>query len=144
MIRLMLLGIFFLGTTANAADDLLSSVDTKNKVVYLDFWASWCGPCKDSFPWLNDIHEKYKDKGLVVIGINLDKDKHKAEAFLKDHSAKFRIIFNAEGDLAKKYGVKGMPYSVIIDKTGKIIHSHIGFHPDKTKEYVSTIEGALK
>ncbi len=116
----------------------------KGQVVYLDFWASWCGPCKESFPWLNQIQQKYKDKGLTVIGINLDKDKTNADEFLKSHPAVFKIIYNTQGDLAKKYGVKGMPFSVIIDKNGKILHSHIGFHMDKTNEYVQTIEGALK
>jgi thiol-disulfide isomerase/thioredoxin len=125
------------------ADDF--NIDAyKGKVVYIDFWASWCGPCKESFPWLNKIHQKYKDQGLVVVGINVDKEKSKADEFLKEHPAQFPIFFNADGSLAKKFGVKGMPYSVIIDKKGQVIHSHIGFHADKTSEYSNTLEGALK
>ena len=116
----------------------------KGKVVYLDFWASWCGPCKESFPWLNELHKKSKDKGLVIIGINLDKDKSKADAFLNQHPALFEIIFNPDGDLAKKYKVQGMPYTVILNKQGEVIDSHIGFHQDKAKDYEQIIEGALK
>ena len=63
----------------------------QNKVVYIDFWASWCGPCRKSFPWINAIQEKYKDKGLVVIGINLDKDIEKAKQFLKITPAQFSL-----------------------------------------------------
>lgn len=126
------------------ADGAFKAENYKGKVVYLDFWASWCGPCKESFPWLNQLQQKYKDKGLVIVGINLDKEKAKAESFLKDHPAQFEIIFNGEGTLAKQYGVKGMPYSVILGKNGEVLHSHIGFHSDKTAEYIKTIEGALK
>ncbi len=115
----------------------------KGKVVYIDFWASWCGPCKESFPWLNELQAKYKDK-LVIVGINLDKEKAKADEFLSATPAKFQILFNPEGQLAKRYNVKGMPYSVILDKDGKVIHTHIGFHKDKTAEYTQIIEGALK
>jgi thiol-disulfide isomerase/thioredoxin len=125
------------------ADDF--SIDSyKGKVVYLDFWASWCGPCKESLPWLNSIQKKYKDKNLVVVGINLDKDRAKADAFLSSHPADFPVFFNPQGDIAKLYGVKGMPFSAIIDKAGKVVHSHTGFNPEKTKEYISELEGVLK
>lgn len=142
--KFVFLTAFLLSQTLWAGTDPLANPELKGKVVYLDFWASWCGPCKESFPWLNQMQAKYKDKGLVIIGINMDKDPAKTEAFLKDTPAQFQIVSNPEGDLAKKYGVKGMPYSVIIDKNGKVIHSHIGFHSGKTKEYVDIIEGALK
>lgn len=139
----LLIFIFALIPSIVFAEDF-SIQKYQGQVVYIDFWASWCGPCKDSFPWLNQIHQKYKSKGLTIIGINLDKDKSKAEEFLKKNPALFPIIYNAEGNLAKQFHVKGMPYSVIIDKTGKVIHEHIGFHQDKTQEYIQTIEGALK
>jgi cytochrome c biogenesis protein CcmG, thiol:disulfide interchange protein DsbE len=142
--KIVLALLLMVSAPALADTDPLASGEYKGKVVYLDFWASWCGPCKESFPWLNEIHAKYKDKGFVVIGINLDKDKAKADEFLKSHAAQFPIVYNTEGDLAKKYGVKGMPYSIILDKGGKVLHSHIGFHKDKTKEYTDIIEGALK
>lgn len=138
------LSILILLMSFNASAESFSLENYKGKVVYLDFWASWCGPCKESFPWLNGIQSKYKDKNLVVIGINLDKDKSKADEFLKTHPANFPLFFNPEGNLAKQFGVKGMPFSVVIDKNGKVIHSHIGFNLDKTKEYTSMIEGALK
>jgi thiol-disulfide isomerase/thioredoxin len=118
--------------------------DYKGKVVYLDFWASWCGPCKESFPWLNEISAKYKDRGLVVVAVNLDKDREKADAFIKQHPPTFQMLFNSDGSIAKKYGVKGMPYAVILGKDGQVLHSHVGFHKDKTKEYIQALEGALK
>ena len=82
-----LLFSFLLLTTVQAQEsqwlDEFDLAQYENKVVYLDFWASWCGPCRKSFPWINAMQEKYKDKGLVVIGINLDADIEKAKQFLK-------------------------------------------------------------
>lgn len=136
--------VFVLLASFSAQAQEFSQESYKGQVLYIDFWASWCGPCKESFPWLNQMHKKFKDKGLTIVGINLDKDKSQADDFLKAHPALFPVFFNADGTLAKKYGVKGMPYTVIIDKNGKIIDSHIGFHADKTDQYIKIIEGALQ
>lgn len=139
----LFLSLLILFSSVAKAEDFQAE-KYKGKIVYLDFWASWCAPCKDSFPWLNQVQKKYQDKGVVVIGINVDKDKAKAEEFLKKIPAQFQIYYNADGTLAQKYKVQGMPFAVIIGKNGEVIHSHIGFHPDKTKEYEQIIEGALK
>ena len=134
--------ILFLTATARADDLHLEKYH--GQVVYLDFWASWCSPCKASFPWLNQTQKKFHDKGLVLIGINVDKDRAKADEFLKSVPAQFPIVYDPDGALPKKYGVQGMPYAIIIGRDGKIVHSHIGFHPDKTGEYEQAIQGALK
>lgn len=132
----LLILIILITSTANAQS--LGLNQYKDKVIYLDFWASWCAPCKESFPWLNKITKKHKD--LVVIGINLDKEQKDAEAFLKKYPADFKIIFNSSASLAKNYKVKGMPYSILIDKKGHIRHQHIGFSKDKSKNYTDKIE----
>lgn len=135
---------FHFGVTEVSGNGLKTLVAKSPLPIVCDFWASWCGPCKESFPWLNQIQQKYKDKGLVVIGINVDKEKQKADEFLKQNSASFPIIYNASGSLAKQFGVKGMPYSILIGKDGKQLHSHIGFQNSKAQEYSQIIEGALK
>ena len=99
----------------------------KGKVVYVDFWASWCKPCKKSFPWLNMMHEKYKDQGLVVLGINLDSEKEMADAFLLNIPAKFTVAYDPEGQSAKDFKVMGMPSSYLINREGYVIGSHVGF-----------------
>lgn len=113
----------------------------KGQVIYLDFWASWCAPCKESFPWLNEMTAKHP--GLKIIGINLDKNRADGESFLKKYPAQFEIVFNSSGSLAEKYKVKGMPYSVLIDKDGKEVFSHIGFSAEKAKTYTSEITKLL-
>jgi len=99
------------------------------KVVYVDFWASWCGPCAKSFPWLKAMHEQYAAKGLAIVAINLDKDRDKAEAFLAGHPAPFTVAFDPQGKTAEAYQVAGMPSSYLIDATGKIVLVHAGFEP---------------
>ncbi len=113
----------------------------KGKVVYVDFWASWCGPCKESFPWLNELTKKYPN--LKVVGVNLDKNKSDADAFLKKYPANFDVVFDSAGKSAEKYKVKGMPYSIIFDKEGKEVHSHIGFSNEKSKDYLAQIKSLL-
>jgi thiol-disulfide isomerase/thioredoxin len=87
----------------------------QGKVVVLDFWASWCGPCRRSFPWLNEMHTKYQQDGLVVIGVNLDARQEDAAEFLEDYPAEFKIYFDTDATLAFQYGIQAMPSSVVIE-----------------------------
>jgi len=113
----------------------------KGSVVYLDFWASWCGPCKESFPWLNEVARKYPQ--LKVVAINLDKNRSDADEFLKKYPATFEVLFDGPAKSAEKYKVKGMPYSIIFDKDGREVHSHIGFSKEKAKDYLLKIKVLL-
>lgn len=97
------------------------------KVVYLDFWASWCAPCRTSFPLLNGLHKKLKDQGFEVVAINLDEDKAKAEEFLKEIPVDFTILRDEKGEWSDKFVVESMPTSFIIDKQGVIQNIHKGF-----------------
>ena len=116
----------------------------KGKFVYVDFWASWCTPCLASFPWLNQVHEKYKTQNFVVVGVNVDKKKELAENFLAEHPAKFPVVYDPSGSLAKKYKVEGMPYSIVLDPNGNVVHRHTGFESDQTAAYNKAIEAVLK
>lgn len=117
----------------------LQLTDFRGKVVYVDFWASWCAPCRKSFPWLNEMQKKYKNKGLTIIGINLDKERQLADLFLKTSPANFHIVYDPEGKLASKYKLVGMPSAYLIDKQGKIQHTHVGFRPSKKQSYEDAI-----
>ncbi|NOQ76777.1 MAG: redoxin domain-containing protein [Methylococcaceae bacterium] len=105
----------------------------EGKVIYLDFWASWCPPCKESFPWMNEMQEKYQSQGLEVVTINLDANRNDAEKFLLENSTSFTVAFDTEGKTPLQYGIKGMPTSYLIDKKGNIAFQHEGFH-SKDKE----------
>ncbi len=112
----------------------------RGKVVYLDFWASWCTPCRKSFPWMNEIKQRYADQGLEIIAINLDKERKDSEAFLAATQPSFTIAFDPEGTTAVRYQVMGMPSSYLIDRNGQLHNSHIGFR-DKDK---AALEQQLK
>jgi thiol-disulfide isomerase/thioredoxin len=106
----------------------------KGKVIYLDFWASWCAPCRTSFPLLNKLHQKLKDKGFEVVAINLDEDKANAEKFLKEIPVDFTIVRDSTGEWSDKYVVESMPTSFIIDKQGVIQNIHHGFTSNDINE----------
>jgi cytochrome c biogenesis protein CcmG/thiol:disulfide interchange protein DsbE len=122
----------------------LSLADLKGKVVYLDFWASWCPPCRQSFPWMNEMETRYARQGLAVVAVNLDKDRTLAEKFLKEVPADFTVAFDPEGRVADSYHVPGMPSSFIIDRNGKIQVVHIGFQEKDSSDLEARLRSALR
>jgi len=117
----------------------------KGKVVIVDFWASWCGPCKDSFPVMNELQKKYADKGLVIIAINVDEESSDMKDFLKANAATFTVVRDAKQKLVAVAGIQTMPSSFILDDTGKVRFTHTGFHGAEThKAYEQQIESLLK
>ncbi len=115
----------------------------RNKVVYVDFWASWCKPCRKSFSFMNDMQTRYSKKGLEVIAINLDTDRKAAENFLRKHPAHFTVAFDPEGKTPASYHLKVMPTSYLIDRRGNIIKVHKGFKENQKLELEKTISSAL-
>ncbi|XOV81283.1 MAG: TlpA family protein disulfide reductase [Aestuariibacter sp.] len=103
----------------------------QGKVIYLDFWASWCKPCKKSFPFMNELTNTYPPDTFQVIAINMDEQKDEAQAFLEKIPAEFNIYTNPENTLAKQLEVPGLPVAYIIDKQGNIAARHIGFNDRK-------------
>lgn len=116
---------------------------TKGKVVYLDFWASWCGPCKKSFPVLEKWHKAYASKGLVVLGVSVDDDKAAMEAFLKKQGVTFPNVHDAAQKLVTAADAATMPTSIIIDRKGAIHLVHKGFKPADEAELTKKIEALL-
>ncbi len=113
------------------------------KVLYVDFWASWCGPCRQSFPWMNAMQDKYKAKGLQIIGINLDQQASAADKFLAQTPAKFTVMFDPKGVSPRLYTVKGMPTSVLIGRDGKVIRQHAGFNDASRDQLEQQLQSAL-
>ena len=115
----------------------------RGNVVYVDFWASWCGPCQKSFPWMKSLHDRLGSKGLVIVAINLDKDRSAADDFLAKYPAPFQVAFDPSGKTAKAYKVWGMPTSYVVGPTGAILATHPGFDPKRTAAIEAEIENAL-
>ena len=129
--------------SAQTDDGVFNSTQHKGDVIYLDFWASWCGPCRESFPWMNEMLAKYDDKGLQIIGVSLDHDKNLARRFAEEFKAEFTIGFDVDGSIADQFQVKGLPSSVIIDREGRLFESHTGFNEVQAKEFEAALVKAL-
>jgi cytochrome c biogenesis protein CcmG, thiol:disulfide interchange protein DsbE len=115
----------------------------RGKVVYVDFWASWCGPCRQSFPWMNALQAKYGARGLQIVGVNVDAKRADADRFLAEVPATFAIGFDTQGDTPRRYAIKGMPTSVLIGADGKVLQVHNGFRDEDRKALEAAIDGAL-
>jgi cytochrome c biogenesis protein CcmG/thiol:disulfide interchange protein DsbE len=128
---------------AQAPSPTFDLAEYQGKVVVVDFWASWCVPCRRSFPWLNDMHAKYAEQGLVVIGVNVDANQKDAAAFLEDYPAAFNIHYDTEAIMAKEFGVEAMPSSFVIGRDGQIRARHLGFKVKRQDEYEAILVDAL-
>lgn len=117
--------------------------DFKGSVVLVDFWASWCVPCRQSFKWLNELHARYADQGLVILGVNLDEERNAAQRFLQKYPAAFRIGYDPEGNVAEAYQVAVMPSSYLIDQQGRIRLAHTGFRERDTAPLEAAITALL-
>jgi len=111
-----------------------SDYNLKGKILLIDFWASWCGPCKDAFPVLNQIQKEYSKKGVLVVGINVDRDKKLMSRFLKKNNCDFLVLHDKSKGLVSKMDIKTLPTSFIVDPNGIIKSVHAGFNKKTTKK----------
>lgn len=130
-------------TLAGADGKPLQLAALRGKLVYLDFWASWCAPCRRSFPWMNAMQEKYGSGGLVILGVNVDQRRPDADRFLAQVPAKFTIAYDPQGAAPKLYAIKGMPSSVLIDREGRVLLTHAGFRDEERDELEARMRAAL-
>ncbi len=114
-------------TLPNAKGEAVTLDRLRGKVVYVDFWASWCGPCRRSFPWMNEMQQKYGAKGFTVVAINVDKKRADADKFLALLPANFPVVYDEAGTTPAAFAVQGMPSSYLIDARGNVSFVERGF-----------------
>jgi cytochrome c biogenesis protein CcmG/thiol:disulfide interchange protein DsbE len=129
----------------NLADYKLAGTlpDTTGKVVLLDFWASWCGPCGESFPVMDELQKKYGPKGLVIIAVNVDENKSDMDDFLKTHHVSFTVVRDAKQKLVNSVDVSVMPSSFLFGPDGKVAFVHSGFRGTESQKAYETEIGSL-
>jgi thiol-disulfide isomerase/thioredoxin len=139
---------FWLGTPAGTAaspDAPTPPLDLgpyAGRVVYVDFWASWCAPCKVSLPWLQELQSRHGDEGLTVLLVNVDRDRKAADAMLAKAGITLPITWDPDGRIAKAYGLEGMPSSFVYGRDGQLRDRHVGFdprHADDLERSVTTL-----
>ena len=121
----------------------ISLSDYRGRVLYLDFWASWCGPCRESFPFMNQLQRDLKDRGLAIVAVSVDKTAEDARAFAASHAARFALALDRAGACPAAYQLPGMPTSFIIDRRGLIRAVHEGFRASDAPEIRRQLSEAL-
>jgi thiol-disulfide isomerase/thioredoxin len=115
----------------------------RGQVVYVDFWASWCGPCAQAFPFMNALDREFRERGLQIIGINVDEHPADARRFLAKHAASFRLAADPGGDCPRRFGVRAMPSSYLIDRNGVVRYEQVGFRAGATGKLRQVVEQLL-
>ena len=122
----------------------VSLAQYKGQVVMLNFWASWCGPCRQEMPLLESIYKKYNRLGFTMIGVNVEPDSNAANEWLKQTPVSFPILYDKDSKVSKMYDVAGMPSTVIIDRSGKVRVLHRGYKPGDENEYLDSIRTLVR
>lgn len=117
--------------------------DLRGRVVYVDFWATWCPPCRKSFPWMEKMHTRYHEGGLTIVAISVDAKHSLAEKFVQEHNPSFISAHDPEKRIARLYKLSAMPSSYLIDRKGNIISTHLGFRASKGNKIEAEIKAAL-
>jgi peroxiredoxin len=122
----------------------LSLADLKGQVVMINFWATWCGPCRQEMPLLAQLHDKYEPLGFTMIGVNVEPDSAAAVDWLKGVPVSFPILFDTDSAVAGRFGVEGMPSSVLVDRNGQVRYIHRGYKPGDEAKYADMIRSLVK
>jgi peroxiredoxin len=118
--------------------------ELKGQVVMINFWATWCGPCRQEMPLLQQIHAKYEPLGFTMLGVNVEPDSAAAQNWLKDMPVSFPIVFDRKSEVSSSFGVEAMPSSVLIDREGRVRHVHRGYKPGDEAVYADLVRGLVK
>lgn len=118
--------------------------DLKGQVVMVNFWASWCGPCRQEMPLLEKMYNDYKDAGFMLLGVNVDAEIEDRDRFLKETPVSFPILDDSANEATEAFGVEAMPSSYFVDKNGNLVHLHKGYKPGEEADYIAQIKKLLK
>jgi peroxiredoxin len=118
--------------------------ELKGQVVMINFWATWCGPCRQEMPLLQQIHAKYEPLGFTMLGVNVEPDSAAAQSWLKGMPVSFTILFDRQSAVSSSFGVEAMPSSVLIDREGRVRHVHRGYKPGDEAVYADLVRSLVK
>lgn len=116
----------------------------RGEVLFINFWASWCGPCRQEMPILDELHSRYRSAGFKVVGITIDEDRSKADAMLKKIPVTFPVLYDAESSVSELFDVDAMPTSILVDRSGKMRFLHRGYKPGFEIDYRNQIKELIR
>jgi thiol-disulfide isomerase/thioredoxin len=154
-VRSSLLALLFFAATANAnpapdftlksnSDQNIRLAEQRGKVVMLNFWASWCGPCRKEMPLLDEMHTRYNKAGLELYGVNVEQNTDDAEKLLKELGTGFPILWDRDSKVSKLYQVNAMPTTIMIDKDGKVRYVNRGYKAGDEEKYREQIRELIR
>lgn len=118
--------------------------EQRGKVVMINFWASWCAPCREEMPLLEEIYDRYKDTGFTLFGINVEQNPEAAHKFLEDVGVSFPILFDTESQVSRDYHVNAMPTTVMVDRDGEVRYVNRGFRPGDEEKYRNQVRELIR
>jgi thiol-disulfide isomerase/thioredoxin len=137
------LAAFGLSSAVHAQGGGFDPAAYRGKVLYLDFWASWCGPCKLSFPFMESLIGRFSRSAFALVTVNVDHDRALADTFIRQMRSDLPVIYDPKGDIARRYKVKAMPTSVLLGPDGTVRYVHAGFVLNQTAQYEAHVQELL-
>jgi len=157
LVFLLLGSVLLPGVTANAVSgvapdftlqsrdgEVLSLAGLRGQVVMINFWATWCGPCREEMPHLEALHQRYSALGFTLLGVNVEENSADALAWLEDSPVTFSILFDPENRVSELYDVVAMPSTVLVDRQGTVRFLHHGYETGYENEYQAQIRALIR
>ncbi len=128
----------------SASGDNLRLSEFRGDVVMINFWATWCGPCRQEMPLLDELYSRYQRVGFNLLGVNIDDDSGKAMNMIAELGVSFPVLFDTRKEVSKLYAVDAMPATIIVDRDGRVRHVHHGYKPGYEQDYLNEIRSLLR
>ena len=128
----------------SATGENLRLSEYRGDVVMINFWATWCGPCRQEMPLLDELYTRYERVGFNLLGVNIDDDSSRAMAMVKELGVTFPVLFDASKDVSRLYQVDAMPVTIIVDREGNVRHVHRGYKPGYEQKYLDQVRALLR
>lgn len=128
----------------SASGDNLRLSEYRGEVVMINFWATWCGPCRQEMPLLDELYSRYSRVGFQLLGVNIDDDSGKAVDMVAELGVSFPVLFDADKSVSERYEVEAMPVTILVDRNGTVRHVHHGYKPGYEEKYLTEIRALLR
>ncbi len=128
----------------SATGENLRLSEYRGDVVMINFWATWCGPCRQEMPLLDELYGRYQRVGFNLLGVNIDDDSRRAMAMVNELGIKFPVLFDEDKKVSKLYEVEAMPLTLLLDREGTVRHIHHGYQPGYEQKYLDEIRSLLR